>query len=203
LRRARRATPSTPAKRFVSCGTKPPEFGREESDTKNAVDVFASLKLDDRTQYHNRLDALTKRVASVLGSAFSKLDEEEVSTEGEADELLNANANAAGTSDDAENESANSANITRFSRGAVDVDAFASAVASRCVSLRDDASAKKATKKKAFVDLLKALPSVGVRSARKAVPESQRSPESWFREPPLAKPAFLVGARLRERDGGV
>ena len=112
--------------------------------------------------------------------------------EGEADELSNANANADGTSDDAENEGANSANITRFSRGAVDVDAFASAVASRCVSLRDDASAKKATKKKAFVDLLKALPSVGVRSARKAVPESQRSPESWFREPPLAKPAFLA-----------
>ena len=74
----------------------------------------------------------------------------------------------------------------------MDVDAFASAVASRCVSLRDDASAKKATKKKAFVDLLKALPSVGVRSARKAVHESQRSPESWFREPPLAKPAFLA-----------
>ena len=143
---------------------------------------FAALKLDDRKQYQSRLDALTKRVASVLGSAFTKLDEDEDGANG-LDDVRD------GSLETPHKSGKSSFGVTRFARGAVDVDAFASAVASRCVSLREDAHAKKATKKKAFVDLLKALPDIGVRSARKAVPESQRDPESWFREPPLRKPA--------------
>ena len=145
---------------------------------------FAALKLDDRKQYQSRLDALTKRVASVLGSAFTKLDEDEDGANGLDDVSLDD-----GSLETKSSFGKSSFGVARFARGAVDVDAFASAVASRCVSLREDAHAKKATKKKAFVDLLKALPDVGVRSARKAVPESQRDPESWFREPPLRKPA--------------
>jgi len=168
----------------------------------NAVNgaSFATLKLDDRKQYQSRLDALTKRVASVLGSAFTKLDEDEDGANG-LDDVRDDKRH-----DDARDESLetksgfgkSSFGVTRFARGAVDVDAFASAVASRCVSLREDAHAKKATKKKAFVDLLKALPDIGVRSARKAVPESQRDPESWFREPPLRKPACFFETRATD-----
>ena len=155
---------------------------------------FAALKLDDRKQYQSRLDALTKRVASVLGSAFTKLDEDEDGANGLDDVSLDD-----GSLETKSSFGKSSFGVARFARGAVDVDAFASAVASRCVSLREDAHAKKATKKKAFVDLLKALPDVGVRSARKAVPESQRDPESWFREPPLRKPACFSKPRKTTR----
>ena len=75
--------------------------------------------------------------------------------------------------------------------GAADVDALASAVAGRAVALREDATAKKATKKKALTDLLRALPTFGIFSARKAVPDAHRSPEAWFREPALERPACL------------
>lgn len=84
--------------------------------------------------------------------------------------------------------------------GASDVDELASAIAARATSLRDDKTAKKIVKKKALTDLLKALPKFGIRSARKAVPESQRTPAAWFREAPLAKPACLplLGAAAEE-----
>ena len=154
--------------------------------------ISQSLRLSDDKLYQSRLDALTKRVASVLGSSFLKLDDDDLTVdEGRMDVDDGINEDI----DDGVNPS-----ITTFARGAVDVDAFASTIAARCVSLRDDPTAKKQTKKKAFVDLLKALPSVGIRSVRKAVPESQRTPEAWFREPPMAKPDCLpvLGAKTTE-----
>ena len=51
--------------------------------------------------------------------------------------------------------------------GAADVDALASAVAGRAVALREDTSAKKATKKKALTDLLRALPNSAFRRREK------------------------------------
>ena len=68
------------------------------------------------------------------------------------------------------------------------MDDFASAVAARATALRRDAGAKKAQKKKAFADLLRALPKLGVRSARRAVPDAEREPQAWFREPPVFAP---------------
>ena len=120
-------------------------------------------------------------MASVLGSAFTKLD----------DDSSVRNDEATHDQMDEETDDAFVPSVTTFARGGVDVDAFASSVAARCVSLRDDATAKKNTKKKAFVDLLKALPELGIRSVRKAVPESQRNAESWFREPPMERPGCL------------
>ena len=75
--------------------------------------------------------------------------------------------------------------------GADDVDELASTVAARATALRDDKTAKKAVKKKALTDLLRALPKFGIQSARKYVPDSERSPSAWFREAPLPRPACL------------
>ena len=61
-------------------------------------------------------------------------------------------------------------------------------MAARATALRRDAGAKKAQKKKAFADLLRALPKLGVRSARRAVPDAEREPQAWFREPPVFAP---------------
>ena len=145
------------------------------------VPLHSSLRLDDVSLYQTKLESLTKRVASVLGSAFTKLD----------DDSSVRNDEATHDQMDEETDDAFVPSVTTFARGGVDVDAFASSVAARCVSLRDDATAKKNTKKKAFVDLLKALPELGIRSVRKAVPESQRNAESWFREPPMERPGCL------------
>ena len=75
--------------------------------------------------------------------------------------------------------------------GADDVDELASTIAARATALRDDKTAKKAVKKKALTDLLRALPRFGIQSARKYVPDSERSPSAWFREAPLPRPACL------------
>ena len=75
--------------------------------------------------------------------------------------------------------------------GADDVDELASTIAARATALRDDKTAKKAVKKKALTDLLRALPKFGIQSARKYVPDSERSPSAWFREAPLPRPTCL------------
>ena len=75
--------------------------------------------------------------------------------------------------------------------GADDVDELASTIAARATALRDDKTAKKAVKKKALTDLLRALPKFGIQSARKYVPDSERSPSAWFREAPLPRPMCL------------
>ena len=84
--------------------------------------------------------------------------------------------------------------------GANDVDELASAVAARATALRDDKTAKKAVKKKALTDLLRALPRFGIQSARKYVPDAERSPSAWFREAPLPRPHCLdsLGAAAKE-----
>ena len=75
--------------------------------------------------------------------------------------------------------------------GAESLDDFASTIARRASALREDTSAKKAIKKKALQDLLKALPAMGVKHSRGAVPAEHREATSWFTERPMERPKNL------------
>ena len=75
--------------------------------------------------------------------------------------------------------------------GAESLDDFAVTIASRASALRDDKSAKKAIKKKALQDLLKALPAMGIKHSRGAVPVEYRVATTWFTERALKQPRCL------------
>ena len=125
--------------------------------------ALAALRLDDASLYQSKLEPLARRLGAVLGASLPGAPP--------APEERAASDAASAT--------------TSYAR---DVDDFASAVAARATALRRDAGAKKAQKKKAFADLLRALPKLGVRSARRAVPDAEREPQAWFREPPVFAP---------------
>jgi len=72
--------------------------------------------------------------------------------------------------------------------GAESLDDFAITIARRASALREDKAAKKAIKKKALQDLLKALPAMGVKHSRGAVPVEYREATSWFTEQPMERP---------------
>ena len=72
--------------------------------------------------------------------------------------------------------------------GAESLDDFATTIARRASALREDKVAKKAIKKKALQDLLKALPAMGVKHSRAAVPVEYREATSWFTEQPMERP---------------
>ena len=77
------------------------------------------------------------------------------------------------------------------SAGAESLDDFAVTIASRANALRDDKAAKKAIKKKALQDLLKALPAMGIKHSRGAVPAEYRTAAAWFTEAAMKLPRCL------------
>ena len=75
--------------------------------------------------------------------------------------------------------------------GAESLDDFAVTIAQRSQSLREDKAAKKAIKRKALQDLLKALPAMGIKHSRAAVPVEYRVATSWFAEEAMQAPRCL------------
>jgi len=84
--------------------------------------------------------------------------------------------------------------------GAESLDDFAATIARRANALRDDKAAKKAVKKKALQDLLKALNAIGIKHSRGAVPVEYRTATAWFTESAMELPRCLgaVGAEAIE-----
>ena len=76
--------------------------------------------------------------------------------------------------------------------GAESLDDFAVTIAKRANALRDDKAAKKAIKKKAFQDLLKTLPAMGIKHSRGAVPVEYRAATMWFMEKAMKEPRCLA-----------